>query len=214
MFDTPTTTDEFDAHYGKRPFWKPPPQLNDRAVYIQGSAVFDAVLERSETVRHRPAVFVCDRGGGLEVQLVQGLGGLRIDVPHALVEAVALEDHERIVTLKEKSVVGRALVGTLFGPVGAIVGGMSGIGTKEVATMPDNLLTIWCSDGEAQTALVFSVANKHRAETERFMTRAYGDVFGAEPPVVDQSNEAKTSGAVLDQIERLAALHQQGALTD
>lgn len=42
---------------------------------------------------------------------------------------------EKEIAEKNKSVVGRAAVGALLGPAGAIIGGMSGVGTKKKTTL-------------------------------------------------------------------------------
>lgn len=55
---------------------------------------------------------------------------------------------------KSKSVVGRSLVGTaLFGPVGAIVGGMSGIGSKK-AKKSSHYYTIMFTNSNNEPALL------------------------------------------------------------
>ena len=50
---------------------------------------------------------------------------------------------------RDKSVIGRAAVGSLLGPLGAIVGGMSGIGTKKTKSVRQFLIIAYMStDGE------------------------------------------------------------------
>ena len=49
---------------------------------------------------------------------------------------------EKEIIEMNKSVVGRGAVGMIFGPVGAILGGMSGIGTKKVVKKKDTLFVI------------------------------------------------------------------------
>lgn len=62
------------------------------------------------------------------------------------------------ITEANKSVIGRAVVGTLLlGPLGAVIGGMSGIGTKTKKSPQKNFVIItYTSDGNGKT-LVFEI---------------------------------------------------------
>lgn len=71
-----------------------------------------------------------------------------IHLPLNKLTHVSLETEQEIIE-KNKSVVGRAAVGTLIaGPLGAIVGGMSGIGTKKKKGKEKAILTIGYTEGE------------------------------------------------------------------
>lgn len=209
MFDVASTPEDIEARYGTRSFWLPPPSLINKARYLSGAPALDAYLIGNPSFSAPPVIF-WDHQQGLVVELL-GSGGTKIDVPDALVEAVALEDREEV--RKDKSVAGRALAGGLiFGPVGALVGGMSGIGTKAAkGDTPDVLLTIWCSDGANQATLVFSVRFKHRREVENFFRRKYPLAFGAQPPAPPSP---ASPDDVIGQLERLADLHARGVLSD
>lgn len=89
------------------------------------------------------------RSNGIEICMIEKVvipryTGLLYD---DIVE-VGLEDREQIYRHRERSVIGRALVGKLIGgSVGAIVGGMSGISSRvEKVKMPDLLLSIRFKD--------------------------------------------------------------------
>lgn len=60
---------------------------------------------------------------------------------------VKLESEQEIIE-KSKSVVGRAAIGLVAGPLGAIIGGMSGIGKKKKKGKEKVILTIEYTDGQ------------------------------------------------------------------
>lgn len=71
-----------------------------------------------------------------------------IHLPLNKLTYATLETEHDIVE-KNKSVVGRAAVGTLLaGPLGAIIGGMSGVGTKKKKDKERVIFTIGYTDGE------------------------------------------------------------------
>ena len=91
-----------------------------------------------------------------------------------------MEDKEQIYTQKEKSIIGRAVIGGLIaGPAGAIVGGMTGAGTKTVKEkMPDLFITIdYTSDSGQDSVILLSCKYKDKAEVSRFLEKAYPSKF-------------------------------------
>lgn len=61
---------------------------------------------------------------------------------------------------KNKSVIGRGAVGLLFGPVGAVLGGMSGIGTKKIVKKKDTLFVISYMSKEEEIKNITFKANE------------------------------------------------------
>jgi len=69
-----------------------------------------------------------------------------VHLPISKITHISLDTEQEIIE-KNKSVVGRAAIGTLLaGPVGALIGGMSGIGTKK-KNKEKVILTIEYTDG-------------------------------------------------------------------
>lgn len=65
---------------------------------------------------------------------------------------------EQQITEANKSVVGRAVVGgLLLGPLGAIIGGMSGVGTKKKKEPEKNFLIITYNFEDTEKQLVFEI---------------------------------------------------------
>ncbi|WP_057567455.1 hypothetical protein [Paraclostridium sordellii] len=70
---------------------------------------------------------------------------------------IAVATEKEIIDMN-KSVIGRGAVGMIFGPVGAILGGMSGIGTKKVIKKKDTLFVIsYVSKDEEIKNITFKV---------------------------------------------------------
>jgi hypothetical protein len=207
MFAHTSSPEELDARYGKRGFFNPPPTLIAVLTYMAGIEAFDAAGPRP-----LDSVTLYDRGEGVIVERIESFSNNpRVDIPDAVVEGVTVEAAEEV--RKEKSVLGRALVGgLLLGPVGAVVGGISGVGTKkDTAGTPDLLVTIWCRDGSDQAAVVFSAPFKRRAAVEQFFRTTYPTVFGKEPKALES---AATSNEAIEQLERLASLRDRGVISE
>lgn len=76
--------------------------------------------------------------------------GQKFEIPLDRMRAAEIKNEQEIYE-KSKSVVGRALIGTLLVPgIGTIVGGMSGIGNKKTKGMPNTylILNFISSNGE------------------------------------------------------------------
>jgi len=68
--------------------------------------------------------------------------GQKFEIPLSRMRAAEVKTEQEIYE-KGKSVVGRAIIGTLLVPgLGTIIGGMSGIGNKQVKSMPNTYLIL------------------------------------------------------------------------
>ena len=73
-------------------------------------------------------------------------------IAYEAIEGIDVHTEEEFIE-KQKSVIGRAVVGgVLFGPLGTVVGGMSGIGTKQKKERKD-IATVTYSGGQLHFAL-------------------------------------------------------------
>jgi hypothetical protein len=86
---------------------------------------------------------------------------------------------------KEKSVIGRALVGTLLaGPIGAIVGGISGVGTKKIGEFDFLIINFWnVSETTISPQSLILGGNNKKKQFERFTAELYRCVEGYEASV-------------------------------
>ena len=79
---------------------------------------------------------------------------------------------DNLFTEKNKNVIGRGIVGgLLFGPAGVLLGGLSGLGTKQAMSGADIPLIIAYSnkDGEIQN-IIFGVAAHKMSELRNFIS--------------------------------------------
>ena len=86
-------------------------------------------------------------------------------------EAVEFEAWD-VVKEKERSVIGRAVVGSLIGPVGAIVGGLSGLKNKKI--YPDYALAFADKNGDK---VVFSVKSKDVEKVSKIIRRNFATLL-------------------------------------
>lgn len=95
------------------------------------------------------------------------------------IQGIQLQDQEQIYKTKDKSVLGRAVVGgLLFGQAGATVGAISGVRSKKEKVKMDNLfLTIDYLDGEEPRCLSLSVKFSKKDKVKKFFSKHYPRKF-------------------------------------
>lgn len=159
---------QIDELFGKNPFFRKTkfPFLND-VKYLGGIQVFDDGNIKIPA----SGVYFEAHPRGLQVYVITGFGKIRTGFFYEDFKSFVIESQESIYSSKSKSVVGRALIGgLLLGPVGAIVGGISGVGDKQVKNenTPENILTITINDEGTERLLLFEVKNKKVKEANDF----------------------------------------------
>jgi hypothetical protein len=99
----------------------------------------------------------------------------KFEIPYSNIITVQYEDRDSLgnYKTKDKSVVGRAVAGgLLLGPLGAVVGGMSGIGTKSKKLDQESdylVINYWDKSTKSNEALLFTGKNK-RSEYNKFVS--------------------------------------------
>lgn len=99
----------------------------------------------------------------------------KFEIPYSNIITVLYEDRDSLgnYKTKDKSVVGRAVAGgLLLGPLGAVIGGMSGIGTKSRKLDQETdylIINYWDKSTKSNEVLLFSGKNK-RSEFNNFVT--------------------------------------------
>ena len=164
---------EIKRQLGKKSFWNPK-QLVDEIKYASGIAAFDR--EVSSTSLPDLPLNVIVRPKGWELQLMCSFSFTRVALLEAQAGEAVLERADTVIERKEKSVVGRALAGgLLFGPVGAVVGGMTGMKDKKVDRTPDSFLTIQTK--LQKEPLVFIVEESEVSKVTAFFEQHYPGEF-------------------------------------
>lgn len=167
------TKEQLDTELGIGSKWFPK-VLASKTNYLSGINEFDEFIENSKI---KPLTNLTIRPHGLEIYLrrLQGLKLVEVNIGLKFDDIISIniEDKEQIFEKKEKSIVGRALIGgLLLGPVGAIVGGMSGLGEKEQkAKMPDILIIISYMENNSEENLLLSCNYNDKNQVIDFMKK-------------------------------------------
>ena len=128
---------------GKASFWMPK-RCVGLSHYLGGIEPFDEKIDVNRIITVPNIVNFEIHKNGLAISMMERFKLYHTGVENDRIISINLEDKEQVYIKKEKSVVGRAIVGgILFGGVGAIVGGMTGLQESEKkAKMPDLILSI------------------------------------------------------------------------
>jgi hypothetical protein len=208
------TKEEINAVLGKYGFLESADKkLLNKIGYLGGIPEYDnklATKKRSEYLLNLEV-----RPNGLEITIGINFTNYRVALFQDQIDFFVIEPQKQIVEKKSKSIVGRALLGgVLLGPVGAIVGGMTGIGNKDVKiTQVDNILTIKLTNSD--TYLTFSVDNKHFKDTENYLKKHYKTKYKSadELEKLQTANSSASSLSIADELLKLKTLLDNGILT-
>jgi hypothetical protein len=188
-------------------------RLINKIGYLGGVPAVDEKLANKKRSEYLLNLEV--RPKGLEIKVDYIFTSTRIGLLCEQIDFFVIEPQKQIVEKKGKSVVGRALVGgILLGPVGAIVGGMTGIGNKDVKmTQVDNILSIKLNNSD--TILTFSVDNKDYKVVESFLKKFFQEKYKRPEDVeTSQVNEKTNSTSIYDELRKLKCLVEDGILTE
>lgn len=170
---------ELEAYIGKANFWLPKRTVN-LGTYLSGIESFDQYIDTSKVFSVPNISDFEIHEKGMSITMVKGVKRRKIGVLFDNIVSINLEDKQQIMERKEKSVVGRAVVGgLLLGPVGALVGGMSGLkdGVKS-AEMPDLILSIEISkNNQTNKLLTFGIRYKNKEESKMFFSKHFKSKF-------------------------------------
>lgn len=129
-----------------------------------------------------------------------------------------VENKREIIGTKSKSVVGRALAGgLLFGPVGAIIGGLTGIGKKNITLNNiENVITFSYQEEDKERIILFSCRDKYLKKIFNSLKEStFGDKFKNPSELLpDKQTDTKNEFSVADELKKLKELLHEGILTD
>jgi len=131
---------------------------------------------------------------------------------------ITIEKQETILEEKSKSIVGRALLGgLLLGPVGAVVGGMTGIGEKTVKDkqMPDYIIVFKIVDdfNQKEKVILFECNNKDFSTVNKFISSNLAEKV-IEPSTIQDEQTHNNVHNTADQLIKLKNLLNEGILTE
>lgn len=148
--------------------------ISGKLNYISGIQPFDVFHENTSTWGIPGIINIFKRPKGMEIGLFKSIKSYSVGIKDSQVQRIDLESRDQIYEKQDKSVVGRALIGgLLLGPLGAVIGGMSGIGSKEVRKdMPDMILSITIlNDSNEENIILFSAKHKEKDELDKFFSK-------------------------------------------
>ncbi len=181
--------------------------------YFGGFDKFDDAIENNNYKKENVPVYVTIRPRGIEFYLTMGFSSYRTGIFFDNFQYCVIEHQDQIIEQKSKSVIGRALIGgLLLGPVGAVVGGMTGVGSKQIKLNDvDNIITIAFTDeSDKEYIILFSCTNKKLKKVQEYFKSKFGDKF-KKPSDIQPNTQSNTS--IADELLKLKELLDSGVLT-
>lgn len=179
--------------------------------YLGGIQSLDSLIEKINITTK--GIFFDVRPKGLELLMSYGFSSYRFGLFDEGINYWAFEAQKKITEKKSKSIIGRALVGGLIlGPVGAIVGGMTGIGDKEKSKSLsgiDNILSISYTENDKEYNLLFECSDKKAKKVFDYFNKNYPNKYREE---AEETIEVKQVN-VADELLKLKTLVDAGLLT-
>lgn len=210
---------EIETIYGKYSFFNTPPEsiLISSLGYIHGIPFFDKWVSAPNSAGRKFFIHLSMRPNGMIMQIRSGFDNYSVGISREDVLYFVIEAQQRIFDKKSKSVVGRAIAGVLIaGPLGAIIGGLSGIGNKEVRdkSFPDNILTIGINHENVQYRVLLSCDNSILSEVRTFLSKNFqGKEKLPDEIIIDQDEQTSKNISVSDEIMKLKQLLDEGIIT-
>lgn len=162
--------DQIESTLGKNGFAWFPKKIS-LLRYIQGIPELDALQESQPAIGKRE-LEITALPHGFEFSAKHNSKSIVVGISYTDVKQAAVENPEDIVTKKDRSVIGRAVVGgLLLGPVGAIVGGMSGLQEGKKVESTDIIITLRVEQDAQEYFIVATVAKKYKILIDKFFIR-------------------------------------------
>lgn len=155
----------------KEQFQKPK-RLGAQVGYITGIQAFDRILGSKPLPEIINLVTLKSYPNDLLFELKKDGKTFTAALPYNKIMLATLEDKVQNYQRKKKSIVGRAILGGLLaGATGAIIGGLSGIGSKKIKEkMPDLLVSIHYLDvHQAERMILLSCPYKSKKKVSKFL---------------------------------------------
>ncbi|MCF8326540.1 MAG: hypothetical protein K9I84_16405 [Leadbetterella sp.] len=207
--------EDIEKEYGKYGLFNSPlyASLIDKVRYLSGINPFEEYAE------NKKIIYIRLRPKGLEIQAtISDKWGKSVSVcfPFSDIDYFMIEKKEKVFENQSKSVVGRAIIGgVLLGPVGALVGGMSGIGDKKSQdkSMPENILTITLGTIYESKRIFFSVYDKNLKDLDQFLNEHFHDKIKSLDDLIETVEETKKTNSIADEILKINNLLEMGLIT-
>jgi hypothetical protein len=203
---------ELNDLLGKIGFLESPIELIAKIEYLGGIDVFDSLLDGQTQKEYGAVIHIIKRPHGLQIKLTSNFSSKSIGILDNQIDNILIEHKDAIIKNKDKSLIGRAVVGgVLLGPLGAVIGGMSGLKNGEEIILPDSILLF---DGEIDKdkfKIAFSCNKKNLIETKSFFDNL---AIPIEEIMESDTNKVVVENSKYDNLEKLAKLYKDGILTN
>jgi len=203
-----------DTELGSVGFFSPKEILISKLNYFGGLEEIDNKL--TDSIFKDESLDILEvRPNGLLVEISMALFKKEyIAIPSEEFKFWTIESDSELFQNKDKSVVGRALLGgLLLGPIGAIVGGISGVGDKKVASKFNKaILSIFCESDNKENVLLFSVEPKNKDIVFNWLMKSYSTKY-KKPEEINIKDDSSTTSSVADEILKLKKLLDDEILT-
>jgi len=206
--------EELVNRFGKRGFFSV--SLINSVKYIGDVDFLNRHVESKKLTGNEPINFL-HYPNGFVVEFSIAFSSIKLGIDLDSIKYFVLEHQEQVIAQKNKSVIGRALVGgLLLGGVGAVVGGVSGTGSKNVqlSSFPDNILTICYTESGKDNYIIFSVENKKYKDVERFFKSCYPKLYKMPKDIVENREQQTDNNlSIAEEIKKFKELLDMGAIT-
>jgi len=202
---------ELNALLGKVGILDSPMELIAKIDYVGGIDGFDSLLNGQTQDEYGAVIHIIKRPKGLQIKLAKILKSHSVGLLDTQIKKVIIEHKDSIIKNKDKSVIGRAVIGgVLLGPLGAVIGGVSGLKKGQETIIPDSILILDCEIDNSNLKLIYSCNKNKLPETKSFFSKLGIQIEEIKGLIQrDIDSESKK----IDNLERIANLFKEGVLT-
>ncbi len=200
---------ELNGLLGVKDFFEASIELIDKIDYLGGIEDFDSLLKGRYQSEYGASLHLIKRPNGLEIKLAKTFSSKSIGVLNNQLTRVIIEHKETFIENKDKSVIGRAVIGSiLLGPLGAVIGGMSGLSSGTKIVIPDSIILFEGEVDRQKFSIVFSCTNENLLDTKAFFSE-----LGIPIEEISESDNIDNGNTKYDDLERLGRMFKEGLLT-
>ena len=215
---------------GKFGFWSGKEEsrkdlLYNELKYLGGISSIDELFENKTLHPLCYQVPIRMRPKGIEINF-QGINLIpgfkskyyRIGILREQLNFWTIEQQNEIIAKKNKSIIGRALLGgVLFGPAGAIVGGMTGIGDRKIKVSDiDNFVSVSYNEDSKEIMILFSCKDRSVKKVYECFKENLPDKYKSPEEIKYEEQKPLTENKIFiaDEIKKLKELVDNGILTN